>query len=33
MLVLDHVTMKYPTGTTALNDVSLTIEKESLYLL
>ena len=27
MLVLDHVTMKYPTGTTALNDVSLTIEK------
>ena len=27
MLVLDHVTMKYPTGTTALNDVSITIEK------
>ena len=25
--MLDHVTMKYPTGTTALNDVSLTIEK------
>lgn len=27
MLVLDHVTMKYPTGTIALNDVSITIEK------
>ena len=27
MLVLDHVTMKYPTGTTALNDISITIEK------
>ncbi len=27
MLVLDHVTMKYPTGITALNDVSITIEK------
>ena len=27
MLVLDHVTMKYPTGTIALNDVSITIDK------
>lgn len=27
MLVLDHVTMKYPTGTVALNDVNINIEK------
>ncbi|MBQ8983814.1 MAG: cell division ATP-binding protein FtsE [Lachnospiraceae bacterium] len=27
MLVLDHVTMKYPTGITALNDVSISIQK------
>lgn len=27
MLVLDHVTMTYPTGITALNDVSFTIEE------
>lgn len=27
MLVLDHVTMKYPTGTVALNDVNISIKK------
>lgn len=27
MLELDHVTMKYPTGITALNDVSISIDK------
>lgn len=27
MLVLEHVTMKYPTGTVALNDVNINIEK------
>ncbi len=27
MLVLDHVTMTYPTGVTALNDVTLNIKK------
>lgn len=27
MLVLNHVTMKYPTGITALNDISINIKK------